>query len=143
MEKGKDVEALIPHRAPFLFVDEILSANEKEIIGVYTFKKDTDVFIKGSFPELEFVPGTILIESMAQCGGAGVRLLGVSKGVFALAQIESAQFFKAVTYDEQVRYEIAIQRMSEKIIKQSGVAYVGDAKVVEASWMSIRIDSAQ
>ncbi|UUC45881.1 3-hydroxyacyl-ACP dehydratase FabZ family protein [Flavobacterium cerinum] len=143
MEGNKNVEELIPHRAPFLFVDEVLSANEKEIIGVYTFEKDTDVFIKGSFPEMLFVPGTILVESMAQCGGAGVRMLGVSKGVFALAQIESAQFYKGVTYGDQVKYVIEILRMSEKIIKQSGKAYVGDDLILEASWMSIRIDSAE
>lgn len=141
MEKPKNVEELIPHRAPFLFVDEILSANEKEITGVYTFKEETDAFLKGSFPAMPYIPATILVESMAQCGGAGVRLLGVSKGVFALAQIESAQFYKGVQYGEQVKYIIAIQRMSEKIIKQSGKAYVGDNLILEASWMSIRIES--
>lgn len=143
MEEKKNVEELIPHRAPFLFVDEVLSANEKEIVGVYTFKNDTDIFIQGSFPAIRFVPGTILIESMAQCGGAGVRMLGVSKGVFALAQIESAQFYKGVTYGDEVKYVIEILRMSEKIIKQSGKAYVGDDLILEASWMSIRIETAE
>lgn len=139
--KGTDkIEELIPHRTPFLFVDKILSADEKEITGVTTFE-DSNVLLKGSFPEFNFVPGTILIESMAQCGGAGMRLLGVSKGIFALAQIETAQFYKGVKYGEQVKHVIANLRMSEKIIKQSGKAYVGDDLIFEASWMSIRIDT--
>ena len=140
MEGTNKIEELIPHRAPFLFVDEILSVDEKEIIGVKTFE-ESNVFLKGSFSEFDYVPGTILIESMAQCGGAGMRLLGVNKGVFALAQIETAQFYKGVMYGEQVRYVIANLRMSDKIIKQSGKAYVGNELIFEASWMSIRIDT--
>lgn len=137
--KGTDkIEELIPHRDPFLFVDEILSADEKEIIGIAVFE-DSNIFLKGSFPGFGYVPGTILIESMAQCGGAGMRLLGVTKGVFALAQIESAQFYKGVKYGEQVKHIIENLRMSDKIIKQSGKAYVGDELILEASWMSIRI----
>lgn len=136
---SKDIENLIPHRAPFLFVDEIISADKEEIIGIKTFD-DTNAILKGSFPELNYVPGTILIESMAQCGGAGVRLLGISNGIFALAYIETAQFFKGVLFNQKVKFVIKNVRLSEKMIKQSGKAYLGDDVVLEASWMCIRIE---
>ncbi|PZQ91347.1 MAG: beta-hydroxyacyl-ACP dehydratase, partial [Flavobacterium johnsoniae] len=74
---SKDIENLIPHRAPFLFVDEIISVDKEQIIGVKKFD-DTNFILKGNFPEFNYIPGTILLESMAQCGGAGVRLLGVT-----------------------------------------------------------------
>lgn len=79
---------------------------------------------------------------MAQCGGAGVRLLGVTNGIFALAYIETAEFLKGVLFGEQVKFVIRNLRLSEKIIKQSGKAYVGDDIVMEGSWMSIRIEEA-
>lgn len=140
---SKTIEELIPHRAPFLFVDEILSVSNEEIVAIKTFDDKENDLLKGSFPGFNFVPGTILIESIAQCGGAGVRLLGVTSGVFALAHIETAQFFKGVEYGMQVKYVIKNLRLSEKIIKQQGKAYIGDDVVLEASWMSIRIEAPQ
>lgn len=101
---------------------------------------DSNVILKSSYLNYNYVPETILFESMAQCGGAGVRLLGISNGIFALVQIETAQFYKYVKYGEQVKHVIANLRMSEKIIKQSGKAYVGNKLIFEASWMSLRID---
>ena len=135
------IEELIPHRDPFLFVDEILSVSNEQITGMKTFDADKNPWLKGSFPEFSFIPGTILIESMAQCGGAGVRLLGVTDGVFALAHIETAQFLGGVPYGAEVKYVIKNIRLSEKIIKQEGKAYVGEQVVLEAAWMSIRIET--
>lgn len=87
-----EVEKLIPHRTPFLFVDQIISFSNETIIGIKTFD-DRDLWLKGSVPESEYIPGTILIESMAQCGGAGVKLLGITNGIFGLATIEDAEFY--------------------------------------------------
>lgn len=136
---GKDIEKLIPHRAPFLFVDEVTHATAEQIIAIKTFDR-TEVDLLGSFVDFGFVPGTILIESMAQAGGAGVRLLEITNGIFALVQIEHAQFFAGVPFGELVTYTIKNARLSEKIIKQSGVAHVNGNLVMEASWMSIKID---
>lgn len=139
MNMNTNIEDLIPHRAPFLFVDELVLVNPEEIIGEKTFD-DSNFILKGSFPDFNYVPGTILIESMAQCGGAGVRMLGVSNGIFALAYIETAQFLGGVKFNEKVRFVIKNVRLSEKMIKQSGKAYIDEKIVLEASWMSIRIE---
>jgi len=135
----KDIEALIPHRIPFLFVDEIISANSNEIVGYRTFNNSEQI-LKGSFPDFNFVPGMIIIESMAQCGGAGVKMLGITNGLFGLASIENANFYKGVNFGEKVRYEIKNIRLSNKVIKQSGIAYVDETPVLSATWMCIRMD---
>ena len=135
----KDIEALIPHRTPFLFVDEITSANSDEIVGHRTFNNSEQI-LKGSFPVFKFVPGMIIIESMAQCGGAGVKMLGITNGLFGLASIENAHFYKGVSFGDKVRYEIKNIRLSKKIIKQSGIAYVDETPVVSATWMCIQMD---
>ncbi|MHA3787003.1 3-hydroxyacyl-ACP dehydratase FabZ family protein [Flavobacterium hauense] len=136
---AKTIEELIPHRVPFLFVDEIVSVSTEEIIGIQTFTDTENPVLKGSFPP-DIIPGTIVLESIAQCGGAGVRLLGIAEGVFALAHIETVQIFKSVHYNEQLKYIIKNVRLSAKMVKQQGKAYVNDELVLEASWLSIKID---
>lgn len=110
------IEELIPHRRPFLFVDKIVSATKEEIIAVKTFDEN-DAWLKGSFPAFGFIPGMILIESMAQCGGAGVKLLGIAEGIFALTSIEHLQFFKGTEYNREIKYIIQNLRVSSHIIK--------------------------
>jgi 3-hydroxyacyl-[acyl-carrier-protein] dehydratase len=135
---NKTIEELIPHRVPFLFIDEIVFVSNEEIIGLQTFSDRDNAVLQGSFPS-GVVPNMILIESMAQCGGAGVRMLGIAEGIFALVNIETAQFFHNVEYDMQIRYIIKNIRLGEKLIRQEGKAYIGNNIAFEASWMSIKI----
>ena len=93
----KEIETLIPHRNPFLYVDEILSLSPAQITGRTVFT-DKDDFLTGSFPEFNYVPGVVLIEAMAQCGGAGIKKLGLADGLFGLANIERADFRSGVSY---------------------------------------------
>lgn len=134
----KEIEKLIPHRNPFLYVDEVLSFSQEEITGMKTFSSD-DSFLNGSFPESGFVPGVVLIESLAQCGGAGVKKLGFTDGLFALAAIEFANFFKGLPYEKPFRMIIQNIRLSPKLIKQTGTGYHAADKIVEASWTCVRI----
>ncbi|WP_281232566.1 3-hydroxyacyl-ACP dehydratase FabZ family protein [Flavobacterium gelatinilyticum] len=134
----QNIESLIPHRAPFLFVDEITSYTKESIVGYKTFD-DKDNWLKGSFPDLDFIPGTILIESMAQCGGAGVKLLGITDGIFGLVSIESAEFFGGARFGDHVKFVVENVRLSEKIIKQQGTAFIDEKTILKASWMCVKI----
>ena len=134
-----EIEKLLPHRGSFLFVDKILSVSESEIVGTKTFD-GTNSFLRGSFPDHRYVPGMILIESMAQCGGAGVRKLGLAEGVFALVSIQGARFLKGVNFDTPVTYKIQNLKIGEKLIKQSGVIISENDVAAEASWMSMKME---
>lgn len=134
----KEIENLIPHRNPFLFVDKITSFSTETIIGIKTFDQ-RDVWLKGSVPKSDYIPGTILIESMAQCGGAGVKLLGITDGIFGLVSIENAEFFATAKFTDNIKFVIQNIRLSEKIIKQSGIAYVGDKEIIKATWMCVKL----
>lgn len=134
-----EIKNLLPHRYPFLFVDEIISANQDEIVGIKTFDESIE-FFNGHFPKFKIVPGTILVESMAQCGGAGVKKINSKiRGLFSLATIESIKFHKPVNCGQTVKTVVNNLRIREKTIKQSGVSYVNDIPVAEATWMCVKL----
>ena len=134
----KEVETLLPHRSPFLFIDELISLSPQEIVGTKIFS-ESDQSLKGSFPELSFVPAVSLIESMAQCGGAGIKKLAVANGLFGLASIESARFFKGVEYGKTFKMVIKNIKLTDRLVKQSGIGYVDDIPCVELTWTCVRL----
>jgi 3-hydroxyacyl-[acyl-carrier-protein] dehydratase len=133
----KEIEVLIPHRAPFLYVDKLISVSKAEIIGTKVFT-DFDQFLRGSFPEFNYVPGVILIEALAQCGGAGIKKLGLADGLFGLANIENANFFKGVAYETEFKMVIRNIKIADKFIKQTGIGYSENKRCVELTWTCIK-----
>ncbi|HNY11045.1 MAG TPA: 3-hydroxyacyl-ACP dehydratase FabZ family protein [Candidatus Wallbacteria bacterium] len=132
-----EIESLIPHRPPFLFVNQIISADKDTIVGLKTFDDSFEGF-EGYFPDKKLVPGVILVESMAQCGGAGVREAGFAReGLFVLAVIENARFLGIVNFGDTVKMTIKNHRITDKAIKQSGICEVDGKIVIEAKWLSM------
>lgn len=133
------IEELIPHRSPFLFVDRIQEATREGTVGFRKFTLDKDEFFRGHFPDYPIVPGVVLVETMAQCGGAGVKTLGMYPDgtIFFLASVEKAKFRRPVRPGDEVRLEIQNLRLSPKIMKQQGTAYVGDEIAAQAEWLCI------
>jgi 3-hydroxyacyl-[acyl-carrier-protein] dehydratase len=133
-----EIEKLLPHRAPFLFVDEIVEATNEKIVAKHVFTEN-EYFFKGHFPEYPVVPGVILVETMAQSGGAGLRKLGSldADGLFFFASVDKVKFRRQVRPGDEVRSEIENLRVSAKMIKQRGKAYVGDEVAAEAEWMCL------
>ncbi|GHV76761.1 beta-hydroxyacyl-ACP dehydratase [Spirochaetia bacterium] len=135
---GNEIENLLPHRVPFLFVDEIVQADKERIVARHVFT-EKEFFFAGHFPEYPVVPGVILVETMAQSGGAGLRKLGILPGdaLFFLATVDKVKFRRQVRPGDEVRSEIVNLRLSPKMIKQSGKAYVGEELAAEAEWMCL------
>ena len=133
-----EIESLLPHRAPFLFVDEIVEATNEKIVAKHVFTEN-EYFFKGHFPDYPVVPGVILVETMAQSGGAGLRKIGTlaADGLFFFATVDKVKFRRQVRPGDELRSEVTNLRVSPKMIKQSGKAYVGDELAAEAEWMCL------
>ncbi len=132
------IEKLLPHRDPFLFVDCIDITDDEKVIARHVFAAD-EFFFKGHFPVYPVVPGVVLVETMAQAGGAGLAKRGImgEEALFFLASVDKVKFRRQVRPDEEVRLEITNLRVSAKMIKQSGKAFVGDELAAEAEWLCL------
>jgi len=130
-------EDLLPHRKPFLFVDKLVYADQKRYVGEMTYGDDM-WFFKGHFPGYPVVPGVILVETLAQCGGAGLVAAGIVRnGVFLLIGVDNAKFRRQVRPNEKLRMEVENTKVTSRVIKQHGVAYVGDDVAAEADFMCV------
>ncbi|WJS93233.1 hydroxymyristoyl-ACP dehydratase [Flavobacterium johnsoniae] len=100
-----DIIKQLPYGEPFLFVDELLSADENGVIGTYTFNENLD-FYKGHFKNNPVTPGVILTETMAQIGMVclGIFLLNNDLKIDTVIAFTSAdmEFLKPVYPNEKV-----------------------------------------
>ena len=125
------VEDLLPHRPPFLFVDKLTSVSQKLTVGEMTYDPDM-CFFKGHFPGYPVGPGVILVETMAQCGGAGVVAAGLVRGggIFLLTGVDNAKFRHKVGPGDKLRMEVENVMISSRMAKQHGKAFV----FVDGEW---------
>ncbi|HPM72243.1 MAG TPA: 3-hydroxyacyl-ACP dehydratase FabZ family protein [Spirochaetales bacterium] len=76
---GVEIEAILPHRAPFLFVDEAETLPDGSIRAERRFRPE-EPFFAGHFPGYPVVPGVLLVETLAQAGGVGAILASRERG---------------------------------------------------------------
>jgi 3-hydroxyacyl-[acyl-carrier-protein] dehydratase len=131
---GRDViESLIPHRAPFLLVDEIVELEPgKRVVGRREIRED-DWWFPGHFPGRPVMPGVLTIEAIAQCGAVAVLSDPANAGKIPFfGGIDDCRFKRIVEPGDILTLECEFVRFRSPIAKGKGRALVGDELAAEA-----------
>ena len=131
------IQQIMPHRYPLLLIDRILSLEEHRVVGIKNVTIN-EPFFNGHFPGHPIMPAVLIIEAMAQCGG--VLLLNTverpkDKLVYFMG-INNAKFRRPVRPGDQLRFELNLLRLKQRICKMEGKAYVHGDLVAEAELLS-------
>ncbi len=133
----REIQAIIPHRFPFLLIDRILELEPGvRAVGLKNVTINEE-FFQGHFPHHPIMPGVLIIEAMAQVAGVLAFKSGVKgKSVFFMS-IEKAKFRRPVVPGDQIRFDVKVLQQRSNVWKFSGEAYVEDKVVTEAEFTAM------
>ncbi len=144
-----DILKILPHRYPLLLIDRVVELKRKERIVAIKNVTINEPFFVGHFPGLPIMPGVLVVEAIAQAGGA-LLLTEVedrTDKVIVFTGIERARFRRPVSPGDQLRLEVTVTgwRPSARMIaaRMHGLAFVDGKRVAEATVSCQLIDSSR
>ena len=144
-----EILKILPHRYPFLLIDRVLELKRRERIVAIKNVTMNEPFFVGHFPDLPIMPGVMIVEAMAQAGGALllIEFEDRSNKVILFTGIERAKFRRPVSPGDQLRLEVDVTGWRSvpgmTAAKMKGYAYVGEKRVAEATLSCQLIDSSR
>ena len=140
----REIEALIPHRWPFLLVDRIVEydPDAKRIVGLKGVTA-TEWFFQGHFPGLPVMPGVLQVEALAQTMAVYVaKQPGFGARIGLFAGIDDTRFKRVVTPGDTLRLEVTMEKLGRRFGRGRAVATVDGEVACEATLSFIIPDAS-
>lgn len=139
----EQIERLLPHRAPFLFVERISDVVPGQSATGWKAVSINEPHFLGHFPGYSVMPGVLIIEAMAQTAGAlVVHTLGLQdrKRIVYFMTIDKARFRRPVHPGAVLRMPVQVIRHRGSVWRFEGRAYVDDELCAEAEYSAMMTD---
>lgn len=130
-----DILRILPHRYPFLLIDRVVELTPKQRIVAIKNVTMNEPFFQGHFPNMPIMPGVLIVEAIAQAGGA-LLLTEVHdrhEKLMVFTGIERARFRRPVLPGDQLRIEVEVKAWRMTAVRMAGRAFVGDKRAAEAT----------
>ena len=140
----REIEALIPHRWPFLLVDRIVEYDPaaKRIVGIKGVAA-TEWFFQGHFPGLPVMPGVLQVEALAQTMAVYVaKQPGFGDRIGLFGGIDDCRFKRVVVPGDTLRLEVTMDKLGRRFGRGRGVASVDGEVACEATLSFIIPDAS-
>ena len=126
-----EIESIIPHRDPFLFLDEVLELELGRRVVARKSVTGDEWFFQGHFPGRPIMPGVIMVEALAQAGAVAVLSEPENAGKLALfAGIDDVRFKRLVEPGDELTLTCEVDEMRRGIGRGKAVATGGDEVAV-------------
>ena len=129
-----EIKELIPHREPFLLIDEIVALDPGKTCTAVKYITEDDFWFSGHFPGYPVTPGVLMVEMLAQTGGVCIASVPEHKGKLGLfAKIEHAKFRRQVIPGDKLELTVEVRKIRSSVAVCTAEAHVGKEKAVTAS----------
>jgi 3-hydroxyacyl-[acyl-carrier-protein] dehydratase len=134
----QDILAILPHRYPFLLIDRVIDLERRKRVVAIKNVTFNEPFFQGHFPGVPIMPGVLIIEAIAQAGGALLltEIPDRENKLMVFTGIERARFRRPVVPGDQLRIEVEVKAWRESAgrnaVRMEGIGYVDSKKVAEA-----------
>lgn len=123
----EQIKEIIPHREPFLLVDEVLEMEVGKSITAVKYVKEEEYYFQGHFPERKVMPGVLQVEALAQAGAIAVLSMPEHRGKLAFfGSIKEAKFKQQVVPGDTLTLHVQFEKLRSRAGTGKAEAYVGD-----------------
>ena len=135
----EDIKKLIPHREPFIFIEEVRVIERGKIGESFRIFEETEYFFEGHFPNNPIVPGVVIVEAMAQTAGVVVseNLINNDDQSVLFMSINKAKFRKPVLPNYKIKFYVELINNIKNVYKFMGRAFHKDDLVAESEFSAM------